>query len=85
MSLQYGVFALANGTTALLPLYVYDGTVAGDGGGYQVSFRVVPVEPSYLDLATVQGPIRYERLLGWVRGRVLVVGGFGGGRHLGRR
>lgn len=59
VSLRYGVFALANGTTALLPLYVYDGTVAGDGGGYQVSFRVVPVEPSYLNLATVQGPIRY--------------------------
>ena len=52
-SSQYGVYTLTNGTTMLLPVYVYDGTIEGDAG-YQVSFRVVPIDPSYLDLSTVR-------------------------------
>ena len=52
-SSQYGVYTLTNGTTMLLPVYVYDGTVEGDAG-YQVSFRVVPIDPSYLDLSRVR-------------------------------
>lgn len=55
-SSQYGVYTLSDGTTMLLPIYVYDGTVEGDSS-YQVSFHVVPIDPSYLDLSTVQNSV----------------------------
>ena len=53
---EYGLYTLANGTTMLLPIYVYEGTVQGDSS-YQVSFRVVPIDPAYLDLSTVQNSV----------------------------
>jgi hypothetical protein len=40
----------------LLPIYVYDGTIEGDSS-YQVRFHVVPIDPSYLDLSTVQNSV----------------------------
>jgi hypothetical protein len=55
-SSQYGLYTLTNGTTMLLPIYVYDGTVEGDSS-YQVSFHVVPIDPSYLDLSAVQNSV----------------------------
>ncbi len=53
VSIQYGVFTMANGTTMLLPMYVYVGIVVGESS-YRATFRVVPIDPSYLDLSTVQ-------------------------------
>jgi hypothetical protein len=50
---RYGVFVLKGGTTALLPVYVYTGTVGSGDASYQVSFRVVAVDPRYLDLSTL--------------------------------
>jgi hypothetical protein len=55
-SSQYGLYSLTNGTTMLLPIYVYDGTVEVDSS-YQVRFHVVPIDPSYLDLSTVQNSV----------------------------
>jgi len=55
-SSQYGLYTLTNGTTMLLPIYVYDGTIEGDSS-YQVRFHVVPIDPSYLDLSTVQNSV----------------------------
>jgi len=52
VSTQYGVFTMSNGTTMLLPIYVYVGTVVG--ASYQVTFQVIPIDPSLLDLSTVQ-------------------------------
>jgi hypothetical protein len=55
-SSQYGVYTLSNETTMLLPIYVYVGTVEGDSS-YQVSFHVVPIDPSYLDLSAVRNSV----------------------------
>ncbi len=52
---QYALFEMSHGVTMMLPVYVYTGTVEGADGGYQVSFRVVPIEPQYLDLSGVTG------------------------------
>jgi len=51
---QYGAYSMTDGSTLLLPVYVYDGDVVGQG--WQATFRVIPVEPSYLDLSTVTRP-----------------------------
>ena len=50
VSEEYDVFPMTDGSTLLLPVYVYTGT---DPSGDQLTFRIVPVEPSYLDLSNV--------------------------------
>ncbi|MGH9020659.1 MAG: hypothetical protein ACRDV0_06525, partial [Acidimicrobiales bacterium] len=47
---EYSVFSMANGSTLLLPIYVYTGDV--DGGG-TATFSIVPIDPSYLDLSQI--------------------------------
>ncbi len=54
---QYGAYAMANGSTLLLPIYAYTGDVVGQG--YQASFRVIPVDPAYLDLTLAVRPQIY--------------------------
>jgi hypothetical protein len=51
---QYGAYSMTNGSTLLLPVYIYDGDVVGQG--WQATFRVIPVDPNYLDLSTVTRP-----------------------------
>lgn len=48
---QYGAYSMSDGTTLLLPVYVYTGDVVGQT--WQASFRVIPVDPAYLDLSKV--------------------------------
>ncbi len=50
VSEEYDVFPMTDGSTLLLPVYVYTGT---DPSGDSLTFRIVPVEPSYLDLSNV--------------------------------
>jgi hypothetical protein len=47
-TLAYGIFTMADGTVMLLPEYVYSATP--DGASYTMSFRVVPIDPQYIDL-----------------------------------
>lgn len=54
---QYGAYAMSDGSTLLLPLYVYAGDIAGDSG--PVSFRVIPVDPAYLNLSMAVRPQIY--------------------------
>ncbi|HVB70114.1 MAG TPA: hypothetical protein VND83_01255 [Acidimicrobiales bacterium] len=51
---EYGAYAMSDGSTLLLPVYVYTGDVVGQG--YQASFRVIPVDPAYLDLSLAVRP-----------------------------
>jgi hypothetical protein len=53
VSTRYGVFTMSDATTMLLPMYVYTGNVVGQTS-YQVSFQVIAIDPSYLDLSKVQ-------------------------------
>jgi hypothetical protein len=53
VSTTYGVFTMSDATTMLLPMYVYTGDVVGDSSS-QVTFQVVAIDPSYLDLSKVQ-------------------------------
>ena len=48
---QYGAYSMSGGTTLLLPVYVYSGDVVGQT--WQASFRVIPVDPAYLDLTSI--------------------------------
>lgn len=52
----YGVFPMTDGSTLLLPVYDYTGT---DPSGDSLSFRVVAVDPSYLDLSNIVRVILY--------------------------
>lgn len=56
VSTQYGFFAMSDGTTTLLPIYVYVGNVAGDTS-YQLTFQVVPIDPSLINLSSVRPSI----------------------------
>ncbi|MFI5035511.1 MAG: hypothetical protein ACHQFZ_04835 [Acidimicrobiales bacterium] len=56
-STQYGAYSMTDGSTLLLPVYVYTGDVVDQG--WQASFRVVPVDPAYLDLSMVVSPRIY--------------------------
>ena len=51
MSDQYGAYSMSDGSTLLLPVYVYTGDVVGQT--WQASFRVIPVDPAYLDLTAI--------------------------------
>lgn len=57
-TIQYSSFNMTDGTTLLLPIYVYVGNVTGDNT-YQVTFRIVAVDPAYLDLSKVVHVIMY--------------------------
>ncbi len=48
---QYGAYSMSDGSTLLLPVYVYTGDVVGQT--WQASFRVIPVDPAYLDLTAI--------------------------------
>ncbi len=48
---QYGAYSMSGGTTLLLPVYVYNGDVVGQT--WQASFRVIAVDPAYLDLSSI--------------------------------
>jgi hypothetical protein len=56
VSEEYGAFPMSDGSTLLLPVYVYSGT---DPSGDQLTFRVIPVEPSYLDLSSIVRVMMY--------------------------
>lgn len=53
VSVRYASFTMVNGSTFLLPTYVYVGVLSH---GAHVTFRVVPIKPTYLDLTQVQRP-----------------------------
>lgn len=44
----YGIFTMADGSVLALPEYVYTGTP--EGASYTLEFRVVPIDPQYIDL-----------------------------------
>jgi hypothetical protein len=44
----YGIFTMADGSVLALPEYVYTGTP--EGASYTLAFRVVPIDPQYIDL-----------------------------------
>jgi hypothetical protein len=54
VSTKYGFFSMSGSTTMLLPTYAYTGYRTGDSSPTQVTFQVVAVDPSYLNLANVQ-------------------------------
>ena len=56
VSSQYDVFTMADGSAMLLPVYVYVGNIVGDAS-YQVTFQVVPIDPSLIHLAAVRPSI----------------------------
>ena len=47
-SLAYGIFTMTDGSVLALPEYVYTGTPTG--ASYTLQFRVVPIDPQYIDL-----------------------------------
>jgi hypothetical protein len=53
VSTKYGFFTMSDSTSKLLPVYVYTGTIV-DASPSQATFQVVAVDPSYLDLTSVQ-------------------------------
>jgi hypothetical protein len=53
VSTKYGLFTMSDSTQMMLPTYLYTGMVVG-ASPYEVTFQVVAVNPSYLDLASVQ-------------------------------
>ena len=55
-TMQYASFEMKGGVWMELPVYLYTGTVVN--GGYQVSFRVVPLPSQYLDFATTTTAIQ---------------------------
>ena len=50
---QYGLYSLTSGASMLLPIYVYTGTVRR-APAYAASFRVLAIDPAYLDLSIVR-------------------------------
>ncbi|MDE3065606.1 MAG: hypothetical protein KGJ36_08040 [Acidobacteriota bacterium] len=54
---SYSVYAMTDGTLLLLPVYVYTGAVEGEGASQ--SFRVVPIDPSLIDLSFAVTPQVY--------------------------
>jgi hypothetical protein len=50
-TLQYGIFSMQDGTVLALPEYVYTGTP--DGQSFTEAFRVIPIDPQYIDLKSI--------------------------------
>jgi hypothetical protein len=57
VSTEFGAYAMANGSTLLLPVYVYSGHDVDTSN--PESFRVIPVDPAYLDLSLAVRPQIY--------------------------
>jgi len=54
---QYGAYAMANGSTLLLPIYLYSGHDIDTQN--PETFRVISVDPAYLDLSLAVRPQIY--------------------------